>query len=213
MGKIYKGEVKARIIDARFAISGKIVSVGKHTGDTVKKGNLIASLDRKILQAELDRQLADYEKLRADFDGFAKKYPDPQDDNKYTKAEKQAALNAGVKDVELAKAKLDQADLFSPVDGIILDDSGITPGLYVTPAGGSIRIVDSSSYFFEIELEQKDISDFSESKKCNLEITSIKEKITAESKPIFSDGKGFLVQIPISDPSILLGMKGEVKFI
>lgn len=213
MGKIYKGEVKARIIDARFAISGKIVSVGKHTGDTVKKGNLIASLDRKILQAELDRQLADYEKLRADFDGFAKKYPDPQDDNKYTKAEKQAALNAGVKDVELAKAKLDQADLFSPVDGMILDDSGITPGLYVTPAGGSIRIVDSSSYFFEIELEQKDISDFSEVKKCNLEITSIKEKITAESKPLFSDGKGFLVQIPISGPSILLGMKGEVKFI
>lgn len=211
MGKIYKGEVKGRIVDARFAISGKIVSVGKHTGDIVKKGGLIASLDRKILQAELDRQLADFEKIRADFDGFAMKYPGPKDDNKYTKAEKQAALNAGVKDVELAKAKLDQADLFSPVDGIILDDSGITPGLFVTPAGGSIRIVDCSSYFFEIELEQKDISDFSEAKKCNLEIISLKEKITAESKPVFSDGKKFLVRIPISNPSILLGMKGKVS--
>ncbi len=209
----YKGVVKARIVDARFAVSGKIVNVNHHTGDLVKKWGIIASLDRKILQTELDRQLADYEKLRADFDGFTHKYPDPQDDNKYTKTEKQAALNAGVKEVELAKAKLDQVDLFSPVEGIILDDSGITPGLYITPAGGAVRIVDSSSYFFEIEPEQKDISDFSEVKKCNLEITGLKEKITAESKPVFSDGKKFLVQIPIVNQSILLGMKGEVKFI
>jgi multidrug resistance efflux pump len=213
MSKVFKGEVKARIVDTRFALSGKIAGVSKYTGDTVKKWNLIASLDRKILQMELDRQLADYEKVRADFDGFAKKYPDPQDDNKYTKAEKQAALNASVKDVELAKANLDQCDLFSPVDGTVLDDSGIIPGLYVTPAGGSVRIVDTSSYYFEIEAEQKDIPYFSEPKKCKVEITGLKEKITAESKPAFSDGKKFLVQIPITDSKeILLGLNGKANF-
>jgi len=213
VGRIYKGEIKGRIIDARFALSGKIVSVGKHTGDTVKKGNLIASLDRKILQAELDRQLADYNKVRADWDGFCQKYPDPQDDNKYTKAEKQAGLNASVKDVELSKAKLDQADLFSPVDGTILEDNGLVPGLYVTPAGGAIRIVDSSSYFFEIELEQKDLPYFMETRKCKVEIAGVKEKITAESKPVFSDGKKFLVQIPLPDSKeILLGLNGKANF-
>jgi len=213
MGKIYKGEIKGRIVDARFALSGKINSVGKHTGDTVKKGNLIASLDRKILQAELDRQLADYEKIRADFDGFAQKYPDPQDDNKYTKAEKQAALNASVKDVELSKAKLDQADLFSPVDGIVLDDSGIVPGVNVTPAGGSIRIVDSSSYFFEIELEQKDVPYFIDAKKCKIDLAGVKEKIAAESKPVLSDGKRFLVQIPLpASQGLLLGLNGKANF-
>jgi multidrug resistance efflux pump len=211
--KSFKGEVKARIVDARFALSGKIVSVGKHTGDGVKKGNLIASLDRKILQTELDRQLADYDKVRADWDGFCKKYPDPQDDNKYTKAEKQAALNASVKDVELAKAKLDQADLFSPTDGIILDDSGIVPGLYTTPASGSVKIVDTASYYFEIEIKQKDIPYFEKAKEARIKIDylNIEIKATAPSA-VEGDGKKFLVQIPISDSEgILLGMKGVAK--
>ena len=74
MSKVFKGEVKARIVETRFALSGKITGVSKHTGDTVKKWNLIASLDRKILQMELDRQLSDFEKVRADWDGFTQKY-------------------------------------------------------------------------------------------------------------------------------------------
>lgn len=221
MSKVFKGVVKARIVEARFALSGKIAGVSKHTGDLVKKWNLIASLDRKILQMELDRQLADHEKVRADWDGFCKKYPDPQDDNKYTKAEKQAALNASVKDVELAKAKLDQADLFSPVDGIILDDGGITPGLYTTPAGSSVSIIDTSSYYFEIEIDQKDIPFFTELRKTEVRIepkvvsesASRTTKIEGSSSLPFSDGKKFLVHIPITNiGGILLGMRGEVKF-
>jgi HlyD family secretion protein len=218
--KSFKGEIKAGIVETRFALSGKIVFVGKHTGDSVKKGNLIASLDRKILQTELDRELADYEKVRADFDGFAKKYPDPQDDNKYTKAEKQASLNVSVKSVELAKARLDQVDLFSPVDGTIMDDSGIMPGLYVTPAGSSVKIIDTSSYYFEIEIEQKDILYFSEPKKAEVHIepkvvsesASRTTKIEETSSRVLSNGKSFYVKIPITNPSILLGMRGEAKF-
>lgn len=212
MGSI-EGIIKARVVDARFALSGKIVNVQKHTGDLVKKWDLIASLDRKILQMELDKELSDYEKVRADFDGFAKKYPDPQDDNKYTKAEKQASLNASVKSVELAKAKLDEVNLFSPVDGIIIDDSGIVPSLYTTPAGSTVKIVDTSSYYFEIEIEQKDIPDFLEPKKCKLEIVGVKEKILGESKKIFSDGKKFLIQVPIANnPEVFLGLNGKANF-
>lgn len=209
---IFKGEIQARIVEVRFALSGKIANVQKHTGDKVKKWDLVASLDRKILQMELDQQLADFEKVRADFEGFAKKYPDPQDDNKYTKAEKQAALNASVKEVELDKARLDQSDLFSPVDGIVLDDSGIVPGLYVTPAGSSVEIIDTSSYYFEFEIEQKDLSDFAGSKKCKLEIEGIKGSLEGESQPVSSDGKKFFVVVkPSKLDGLLLGMKGECK--
>lgn len=208
----FKGEIKARIVEARFALSGKIANVQKHTGDKVKKWDLVASLDRKMLQMELDRQLADFEKVRADFEGFAKKYPDPQDDNKFTKAEKQASLNASVKEVELTKARLDQADLFSPVDGIVLDDSGIVPGLYVTPAGSSVEIIDTSSYYFEFEIEQKDVPDFIAPKKCKIEIIGVKDKFEGETLPILSDGKSFIVMVKPSKPDgLLLGMKGECK--
>lgn len=61
----FEGIVKGNVIDVRFALSGKVLRVSARTGDIVKKWDLIASLDRKILQTELDRQLADFEKVRA----------------------------------------------------------------------------------------------------------------------------------------------------
>ena len=213
MAKKYAGEIKARVVEIRFALSGKIANVSKCTGDIVKKWDLVASLDRKILQTELDQQLADHEKVRADWDGFTTKYPNPQDDIKYTKAEKQASLNASVKQVELSKAKLDQTNLFSPVEGVILDDSNIVAGLYVTPANSSIKIIDTSSYYFEFVIDQADIPSFSKDRKCKIEIKGTMEDVKGETGRIFSDGKKFSVRIPISNnEKYLIGMKGVAKF-
>ena len=213
MGK-YTGEIKARIVSARFAISGKITSIKKQTGDSVKKGEVLATIDTKILQATLDRQLADFEKVRADFEIFAQKYPDPKEAiDKYLKTEKQASLNASVKDVELAKAVLDQSVLFSPVDGVIIDDSNMAVGVYVTPSGSEIKIIDNSSYYFEIEVEQKDTSYFLSGKKSNIEIAGFNKVIEGESKPVISDGKKFLVHIPVEySEGILLGLNGKANF-
>lgn len=210
----FKGNVKACIISTRFAISGKIISIKKQKGDTVKKGEILASLDTKILQTGLDKQLADYEKVRADFEIFSQKYPDPTEAiDKYLKTEKQSSLNASVKDVELAKGVLDQTILFSPVDGIIIDDNNLVAGIYTTPAGSEIKIVDSSSFYFEIEIEQKDIPYFSKPNKCKLEIVGIKEKIETESKPVISDGEKFIVTIPIEkNEDLLLGLNGKANF-
>jgi multidrug resistance efflux pump len=207
----FDGEIKARVVEIRFALSGKIASVSKHTGDAVKKWNLVASLDRKNLQTELDKQLSDYEKVRADWEIFGQKNPNPTEAiDKYLKTEKNAGLNVSVKEVELAKARLDQADLFSPVDGIIIEDSGIVPGLYVTPASGSIKIIDTSSYYFEFEIDQKNIHDFAKPRKCKVEIEVIKGTIDAETGQVFSDGKKFCLRIPItSSDGYLLGMKGK----
>lgn len=220
--KSYAGEIKARIIECRFALSGKVARVNKVKGDTVKKWDLLGSLDRKILQTELDQQLADFEKVNADFTGFAKKFPDPQDDNKFTKAEKQAGLNASVKQVELAKARLDQVDIFSPVDGIVLDDGEIAAGIYTTPGGSPFTILDTSSYYFEFEITQKEVFDFreanppspkaSEGRKCKIKVEGVKEEIEGETSPVFSDGKKFSVKIPITNTKdIMLGMTGQAR--
>lgn len=212
MNQDYKGQIKSRVVDVRFPISGKIASVNKFAGDRVKKQDLIASLDRKILQTELDRQLADFEKARADFESFAQKFPDPQDPiDKYSKSEKQAILNASVKEVELAKAKLDQCDLFSPVDGIIIDDSSIVPGLNITPASSSIKIEDSSSFYLEIEIEGKDVRNFRNERPAKVKIEGEENEIDAKSLPVISDGKHFFVKIPISG-DFLAGMNGQATF-
>lgn len=208
----YQGVVKARIISARFAISGKVQGVNKHAGNKIAKGELIATLDRKILQAQLDKELADYEKIRADFEIFAAKYPNPTEETeKYLKKEKQATLNASVKDVELAKAVLDQCDLFSPVEGIIMDDNGLTPGVYITPASSEVKIIDTNSYYVEVEIEQKDIKYFKEPHGIEINIEGLENPLKSQTSPIYSDGKKFLVNIPVSSSDLLLGLTVNIN--
>lgn len=208
----YKGVVKARMVDVRFATSGKISVVKKLAGDSVKKGDLLASLDRKTLQTTLDRELADFEKIRADFEVFNQKNPNPTEEiDKYLKVEKQAALNASVKNVELAKISLDACDLFSPVDGIVIDDSNVVAGLNITPAGSSFKIVDSSSYYVEVEIGEKDIKNFEEEKEAKIKVTSLNLVLKSKTSKAYSDTKKFYIRIPISNEKLLIGQSTEIK--
>lgn len=213
-GKTYTGEIKARIIEARFALSGKVAMVAKKVGDSVRKGELLAALDRKILQTELDKQLADFEKIRADFEIFNLKQNGTADDlTKYLKVGKQAQLNVSVKEVELAKARLDQADLFSPVEGIVINDSNIVLGLYVTPSSTPFKILETASYYFELKIEPAEILVFVNSRQGEVSLPVINKKIAASSRPLVSDEGGFLVKIDLQDKQgLFLGLKGEAVF-
>lgn len=208
----YNGVVKARIVDVRFATSGKVVSVRKFVGDTVKKGELIASLDRKVAQTTLDRELADFEKVRADFEIFNQKNPDPTEEiDKYLKTEKQASLDASVKNVELAKVTLDQCDLFSPVDGIVMDDNSVVAGINITPASSSFKIIDSSSYFAEVEIEEKDIKNFMEPKDVKVNIPSLEKELNGKTSVVYGDGKKFYVRIPIFGERLMVAVSIELE--
>jgi len=216
MEKTYKGEVKARVIELRFAASGKLAVLNKRRGDLVKKGELIASLDKKQLQAELDKELADFEKVRADFEIYNLQKGEPQNDiAKYLKSEKQAELNISVKEVELAKARLDATDLFSPVEGVIVDDSSLVAGLNITPASNPIIIIDTSSYYFVFKIEQKDITNFQTSRKAEVIFEGTKEKYSGNTVPLFSSKDGKLkVEVKLDGPlGLMLGLCGTVKII
>ena len=210
----YKGKVKARIIELRFAASGKLVNLLKRRGDTVKKGELVASLDKKSLQAELDKQLADFEKVRAEFEIYNIQKGEPQDNiAKYLKSQKQAELNVSVKEVELAKAKLDQADIFSPVEGVVIEDSDLVPGLYITPSSNPIKIIDNKSFYFEISIEQDEINKFLTPSPVQIRINGINKTVTGNTKPIISsiDGK-FSIEVDLPDSSgLFFGLEGEAS--
>ncbi|TSC87321.1 MAG: hypothetical protein G01um101416_535 [Microgenomates group bacterium Gr01-1014_16] len=95
-----RGVLQADIVEARFPFSGQIALVVKKTGNSVHKGNLLAALDKKYLQTELDLQLGHYEQIRAQFEIFSKNYPNPSDDIlKFQKSIEQSQLNASLKEV------------------------------------------------------------------------------------------------------------------
>jgi multidrug resistance efflux pump len=211
--KVLKGEVKGRILEVRFALAGKVEKVFKKVGESVRRGELLASLEKKIFQTELERQLADYEKARADFEIFNLQKGEPTDDlTKYLKMEKQAQLNASVKEVELAKARLEQTDLFSPVEGVVLDDGGMAPGMNITPASYAFKILEEASLWFEVEISQEDIPFFSQPRNGEVEIFGV-GKQQVSSGPVFADGRRFFLRVEFPNKQgILLGMKGEGKF-
>lgn len=190
----------------------RLLLLKKFTGDTVKKGDHIASLERKVPQATLDRELADFERVRADFEIFNQKNPNPTEEiDKYLKVEKQAALNASVKNVELAKAVLDQCDLYSPVDGVVMDDSSVVAGLNITPASSSFKIIDSSSYYVEVEIKEKDFEKFQKPCDVTVEVKGIGKTLKSQTSPILSDSKKFYIRVPISSDGLLIDLSAEIK--
>ncbi len=208
VAKKLKGVVVSDVIEVRFAYSGKIVSVRKKRGETVKIWEGIASLDRKILQTELDRQLADYEKVRAQFEIFNIKHQGGDDTTKFLRQEAQAELNASVKEVELAKYKLDQADLISPVNGTVVDLGGLVAGLNVTPSSNPVKILDSESLRFRFQIDQDDLAEFLEPKKIRIKLGKIDRSAATLVPVIGKDGK-FEIEAIFEDRSGLLpGMKG-----
>jgi multidrug resistance efflux pump len=192
------GFVVADIIDVRFAFAGKIARVNKKPGDKVHIGDLLASLDRKALQVILDKELADYEKTRAEFEIFVIKNPQTSDDRtKYEKVQAQAILNASVKAVELAKINLDGADLFAPVNGVVIDNGGIHPGMFITPGSYAYQILDTGSYVIQVEAQPQEI--------ISLPVSS-QVKISAAGKEISGTVSSF---IPVTKKGNLLIIKPE----
>lgn len=208
------GVVIAHICEVRFAFSGKLVWVGKKIGDPVKQWEAIASLDKKLLQAELDLELADYEKVRADFEIFnIKNGKEGGDDTtKYLRQEKQSSLNASVKQVEIAKYHLDQGNLYSPVNGVITNMEGVYAGVNITPASSAVQILASDSIAFAFEVDQKDLQPYLSPAEVRITFVGIDKTVDGTTLPPFLGKNGnFEIRTTLKDTSgLLMGMKGKV---
>ena len=128
-------------VQMRFFQSGTVTWVGVKKGDVVKKGQVLAKLDDKLKKIDLEIDLANYRRTRAEFEEVARKLPNPQnEEEKGTKEIAQAKLDVAVKKVEKQKYEMEKLALVSPVDGEIVDDSDLVAGMNVTPSGFPIVI-------------------------------------------------------------------------
>jgi len=125
----------------RFFQGGTVTWMGVKKGDKVKKGQVLAKLDDKLKKIDLEIDLANYRRTRAEFEVVARKLPNPvNEEDKGTKEIAQAKLDVAVKKVEKQKYELEKLSLVSPVDGKVFDDSDLVAGMNVTPSGFPIVI-------------------------------------------------------------------------
>lgn len=127
------GNIEIRQVDLSFQVSGLIEKMFKEEGDTVKKGELVATLDARDYKANLQQaeaQEATTLALKNDaVSKFARNAPLADDDTisrqefdtlKNTRDKSIADYEAAVASKNFAQNQLDYTKIYAPDDGIVM---------------------------------------------------------------------------------------------
>lgn len=140
------GNIEIRQVDLSFRVEGKIQKMLVEEGDSVKKGQLLASLDNTTFRAAYEKSLADIDVNRALSANAASKYQrnvplcsdattskQECEDLFNSKNSTKAALAASVASSKSAKKNLEDSSIYAPEDGIIMTRVQ-EPGAVVVPS-------------------------------------------------------------------------------
>jgi multidrug resistance efflux pump len=153
----YSGHVSAEIYLLRFSESGRLKEINCAPSNLVKKGDLLAAIDPTPVQTQLDIELADYRRIRSEFDQLTRQLPIPKTEDEKTKKEiAQSRLDVSVKTVEKYKLTLDSLNLHAPFDAVIISTEGLAPGVNITPSGFPIIVADTKTAVFAVSLPESD---------------------------------------------------------
>jgi len=208
----FKGRVIAsKIIKLKFSQSGVVGLIKVAVGQKVSKGQTLATLDNKLEQINLEVELADYRRMRAEFDRLTRTVGAVENDDEKTKKEiAQAKLDVSVKEVEKRELIKRQTDLVSPINGIVLDTNGLTAGMNITPSGFPIEIADIDSLVFEIQVPETEVYRLRRGQKATIKLIN-GEKIKGEIILIGPKGKGkdeIVFPVRFKLPASILGKIG-----
>lgn len=202
--------VPEKVAYLKFGISGMVRQIKVKIGDTVKKGQLLASLDKTEAQTFLDKTLKLYDLQRAEFDEKQKEKLTEYEKRKY-----QDELDITIKVVELAKADLDKTDLYASIDGVVAEISQVNQNENVTPAGFVITVVDTNSYVFEAYAHEIEITRVQVGQKAAINLTAYPDRNyfgTVKQISLLPEKELYRVVVSLEDKSGLVpGLTGRIE--
>ena len=229
------GEVKAeKQADLKFQAGGRLVWVGVKQGDWVKKWQGIASLDRRSIEKNLQKELNDYMNQRWNFEGDRETYHITTDDlDKYTLTpaarrvveKAQFDLNNTVLDVEIQAVVKELAAIAAPFDGLVSDLKFPDPGINVAATDVIATVVDPATVYFEAEVDEVEIGKIFAGQEAELVFDAYPEEtvVSRVSEVGFSPvtlsggGKGYRVKLSLPgenrDLKYKLGMSGAARLL
>ena len=212
-----------------FTFPAKVVWLGVKKGDVVKKGQALASLDKRDLELKLKKSLRDYSKERWDFEEDKEvTYKDKviTDTIKRILEKNQFDLDKAVADVELADIVVKNAILISPINGTVTEIEGILAGdslIAATLAASYIKVVDLSSLKFVAQVDEVDYGKIKVGQKVEIALDSFPDKVFAGTvsyigkEGVKTAGGGVTIPIDIQFNSdgnnLAVGLNGDVEFV
>jgi len=158
------GTIKAdEHVHLQFQTSGLVSWVGVKQGDTVKKYQAIASLDKRQLKKTLERYLNSYMSNRWDFEQTQDDYKDTRDNKLITDEiqriidKTQFSLNNAVIDVELQDLAMRLATVTSPIDGVVLKAFPAYAGTNVIGYQADYEIVNPNTVYISAKVDEEDV--------------------------------------------------------
>ncbi|NMC41091.1 MAG: efflux RND transporter periplasmic adaptor subunit [Bacteroidales bacterium] len=140
-------------VDLSFETSGKIVGINFQEGTRVKKGDLLAKINDKPLQAQLEKLTA--QKRLAELKEFRQRNlldRDAISQESYDQI--QTEVQTLQADINLVKARISETELRAPFDGII-GLRYISEGAYATPSTKIARLLKISPIKVEFSIPER----------------------------------------------------------
>lgn len=221
------GEIKSdEEVELSFPVSGKLVNLSVKKNDPVKKGAYLGSLDKRQLQMQVESALRDYSKTRWDFDEANKEtYKDTiiTDTIRRVLDKYQFDLDKAVLDVEIANFAKNNADLYSPINGVVTDvytHEGMSVIGGVTPI---LTVANPEKMFFIAKIVETNIAEITVSQDVVVTLDAFEEKqikgkvIEIDHAATISPNEGikyYEVKVFLDDLNrVKLDMSGDVKVV
>lgn len=211
------------VANLTFQTPEKLAWVGVKLGDTVKKGQAIASLDQTILQATFRQAQQDFVAAKA----ASQQYYD--NNSSGTESDAQKVERTAIDDAQnkaydqMLKVEQDIAysTLYSPIAGIITRMDAQTTGVNITPAT-TFTITDPNSLNFKLEVDESDIGSVKVSQPVNVSLDAFPnnnfkltvDKIDFVSHVTSTGGNAFYVECNLpANSGYRVGMSGNADII
>jgi len=140
-------------VDLAFETSGKIISIFFKEGTKVKKGDLLAKINDRPLQAQLEK-LQVQKKLLESKEFRQRSLLDKDAISQESYDQIQTELQATMADINLVKARISETEMRAPFDGNI-GLRYLSEGAYVTQSTKIARLVKLSPLKIEFAIPEK----------------------------------------------------------
>lgn len=214
--------------DLSFKTTGKLAVLPVKKGDTVKKDQVVAKLDTRELELELVRATYDQRNYQAiaEYTVDQVKGHD-KDETLYQKQLRTTAevnRDKAVSAVESAQKALDDAALYAPFDGEVVEvNTQINEWVSAFSTTPQIKIIDFSKINFTAEVDQKKIAALAIGQKAIVRFDAYPDKeYTGKITQISKDtkegtGGGVIVEVTIEFDddlsNLIVGLEGDAEII
>lgn len=213
-------------VNLKFKYSGRLNYLPFKVGDTVKKGQTIASLDTKDLSITLQQAQNTYRDKQAIAEKAEDDVKDHSKDETYaqrvTRTTAQATRDSAFDAVKAAQRNFEDAIIYAPFTGIITK-SDVIIGQFVSAADLIAQLVDPTESYFEGDFDEADAGKIRVGQPAKITLDAypdqifegIVDKIIPQTKTTSTGATVITVKLKIITPipQFISGLSGQVDVV